>query len=369
MIDYTHFILPPPSALLFVPLSYLSYRQAFWVWIFFLSFCVWGVACVSARLLRAVIGYSTRWEGALVLLIAISPVSARAIRVANVSPVMALLIGITLLAQIRGRCLHGAVAMAVGAMVKYANLILAPLLVMMRRWRTLFLLAAVATVFSILTLAMSGISPFIEFYEVILPTLSRPSAYRGNQSLAGLLARVYGRPLPEDVSLALDGGRILSLGAILSLLFRVRQECWLNPACILAAAGLLLGWLYVFSPIAWEHWPLFLCPLWGWLFWEMRKPGVRRFVSLLSLGLMYFPAGLFHVKGFAAFSIVILEPFNSWQLMGVMLLMMLAVFRLHSAQQRFLYPSGYRFESAPIEARMRRTARGAPRSRGTRRPG
>src|SRR5579885_2442506 len=93
VVDWTHFILPPPSALLFVPFSALSYSQAYWVWIWISAACIWGVALIAALLLREVAGSATGWEGLLALLIVFSPVSARAIRIANVSPMIALAVG------------------------------------------------------------------------------------------------------------------------------------------------------------------------------------------------------------------------------------------------------------------------------------
>jgi hypothetical protein len=84
----------------------------------------------------------------------------------------------------------------------------------------------------------------------------------------------------------------------------------------------------VFSPIAWEHWPIFLCPLWGWLLWEARAPGARRVLAWISLALMYFPAGIIQVNGIANYPIFFPEPFNSSQLIGVMIFMGIAFWRL-----------------------------------------
>lgn len=331
--DHTHFMLPPVSAVVFIPLSIFSYEQALWLWIAIETICIFAVALIAARLLRHLFGYRSRFEGILVLLIAISPLTARAIRIANVSPPIALAIGVSLLALVQERQpVRGAWALLTGALFKYATLVLTPLLVAMRRWEMLFYLAALGALSLIVTAQMAGFAPFIEFYERILPTLDRPSAFLGNQSLPGMLARIFGRPLPREIGRGLNLVRVLTLLAILAVLFTRSQRAWRKPANILAGASLLLSWLLIFSPIAWEHWPVFLCPVWGWILWEARKPGLNRIVAVSSLLLMYFPAGIFQVKGFLRLGIAIPEPYNSTQLAGTMLLLALASRRLITQQ-------------------------------------
>ncbi len=326
--DYTHFILPPTSALLFVPLTFLSYFNAYWVWTFFLTISVFIMALISSRLLRYLLGQSSRWEGALMLLIVLSPMTARAIRIVNVSPLIALLFSLTIVALIREQAFKGAGAMFIGGSFKYATLVIAPLLIAMRRWRMILWLGALGLGVVFLTVGLAGIEPFIEFKEVILPTLSRPSAYDGNQSLSGLLARTLGRPLPKVVSIWLNVMRLITMVAMLGLLFRVPKASWRAPVLIMAATAMWVSWLFMFSPISWEHWPIFLCPVWGWLLWEGMALSRWRYVSFLSLGLMYFPAGIFQVEGFVKLPIRVLEPFNSFQLVGVILVWVLANRRL-----------------------------------------
>ena len=327
--DYTHFILPPPSALLFIPFSLLNYKTAFWVWTFFLIGCTWGVAIVSGILFQSIVGRPTRWSGILSLLIVASPVAVRAIRIANVSPPIALLVGLILVALIQDRKPgRGAFAMLVGAAFKYATLILLPLLLILRRWKMLFWFSGLCALGIILTLSFSGKESFLEFYKVILPTLSRPSWFQGNQSLPGLLARIHGRPFSSTLVLVLGVARIFSFSLIIALLSEIPDQERHNPINLCAATGLLISWLLIFSPIAWEHWPIFLCPIWGWLIWEMRNPGLPRIIALSSIILMSLPAGIIHVKGIMTYQIYPPEPFNSTQLIGSSLVMILATWRL-----------------------------------------
>jgi hypothetical protein len=326
--DYTHFILPPPSALIFVPFSYLTYRQAFWAWMLLSTCSLLGVAVLSARIHRIISGDPSRWEGVLLLLIVLSPMSARAIRIGNVSTQIALMIAATFLALLRAEPKRTAGAMLAGALLKYATWVMGPVLLAMRRWSTIAWLALFTAGTVGLTLHFSGVDPFIEFGKVILPTLSRPSAYAGNQSLPGMLARLYGRPLPLGVSTLLDMTRVLTLGIIALLLARLKPAHFRQPVTVIASSALLLSWLLVFSPIAWEHWPVMLCPAWGWLLWEWRQKTDLRWCAPTALVLMYFPAGIFQVRGIAAYPLRLPEPFNSFQLGGMALVALVALARL-----------------------------------------
>lgn len=327
--DFTHFILPPSSALIFIPLSYLSYRQAFWVWTLILCVCTWCMALATGQLFQTLMGRPSRYEGILAILIVISPMTARAIRVSNVSPPIALLLSLTLLSLVRkSDPVRGAGAVLLGALLKYASLVLTPLLFAMRRWRMLLWLGLFTLGVLLITFVVAGTTPFLEFYYNIMPTLSRPSWFRGNQSLPGMLARIVGRPFPYRMTFFIAYLRTVALEAILFLILTTRPNLWLNPANVFAATGLLLGWLLIFSPIAWEHWPIFLCPIWGWLLWEAREAGLRRQLAIGSLALMYFPAGIFQVGGFAKIPLFLPEPFNSFQLIGVLLLLTLGFWRL-----------------------------------------
>jgi hypothetical protein len=182
-----------------------------------------------------------------------------------------------------------------------------------------------------LTLPMIGPEPYIEFYRVIRPTLTRPSAFLGNQSLQGMLARLFGRPFTVDIAFVLNFICLTAFGLIMKVLFRVQSHQWKNPVYIFAATGLLVSWLLIFSPVSWEHWPIFLCPIWGWLYWESCQSKAQRILVWSSLILMYFPAGIIQVSGIATFPLILPEPFNSSQLFGVILLFTVSYRRLIQA--------------------------------------
>jgi Glycosyltransferase family 87 len=328
--NYTRFMLPPPAALLFVPLSLLPYRWAGWVWVAVLTACTWGVAYYAGWLYRAFSGKPSPWEGVLTLLVVVSPMVCRAIRVQNSTPVIALMFAFTMADLLRSDRGRAGAAILLGALLKYATLALLPLLVAMRRWRALGGLALFGLATSAISLAVMGTEPFETFVRDIAPTLDRPSAYLGNQSLTGLLVRLHGpgAPLPRSVTLPLAAAQLLALAATLALIFRRRWEDWREPRYIFAAAAALLTWLLIFSPIAWEHYPIFLCPLWGWLVWEAQQSMRHRAIVITAMALMNFPQGIFEVEGFLQYDIALPEPWNSGQLWGIMMTAGVAMWRL-----------------------------------------
>jgi hypothetical protein len=56
-------MLPPPSALLFVPLTLFELRERRRVWTVIMTLCAWGVALYAARFYRLLAGQVTRVEG------------------------------------------------------------------------------------------------------------------------------------------------------------------------------------------------------------------------------------------------------------------------------------------------------------------
>lgn len=329
----TRFILPPPSALIFTPFSFLSIGFAYWTWIFLLTASVWGVGLLAGRLYRSLVGHPTSIEGLLLLLISFSPLTSRAIRIANVSPLIALCSGLIVLSLVRrSQSILGGTSLLIGILLKYATLVLAPLLIAMRQWRMVLCFLVSSALILMVTLVTAGFDPFFEFYTSILPTLSRPSAFSGNQSLMGMLIRIWGRPLPIWLKVFSSTLQMVLLMIMLGLIFTVRPIYWRRPSVVMAGAASLLSWLLIFSPIAWEHWPVFLCPLWGWLIWESQHLKHLAPLPWVAILFMWAPAGIFQVEGFFSYPIFLPEPLNTWQLFGVGLVFLLAIRRLKLTQ-------------------------------------
>jgi hypothetical protein len=337
--DITHWMLPPASALPFVPLSLLPFKQAEWVWAFVLIGCVWGIALFAARFHRMLVGRETGWEGFLVVLVVLSPVAARAIRIRNTSAPIGLCFAVLaygLLRDERTRRAVGAAGLIVlGVLLKYATAVLLPLLIVARRWRTLGWTAGIGL--ATVVISLIAMDPYLwrEYFTQIAPRLHWASGFPGNQTLPGLVLRMTGqKPFAPMTALLLYGSQAVTLLGILALMARAPREGWREPANVCAGVASLVAWLLAFSPCAWEHWPIWLAPFWGWMLWEAHRSAPRAVVAILALGLMYVPLSIFTNPGFFRADLRVPEPWNSSQLAGVLLTMGLGATRLAGARAR-----------------------------------
>jgi alpha-1,2-mannosyltransferase len=337
--DITHWMLPPASALPFVPLSFLPFKQAEWVWAFVLIGCVWGIALLSAQFHRLLVGRETGWEGFIALLVVLSPVAARAIRIRNTSAPIGLcfaLLAFGLLRDDRTRRAVGAALLVVlGVLLKYATAVLLPLLIATRRWRTLGWTAAIGL--ATVVISLIAMDPYLwrEYFTQIAPKLHWPSGFPGNQTLPGFILRTTGqKPFAPATALLLYGSQAVTLLGIVGLMARVPRDGWREPANVCAAVAALVAWLLAFSPCAWEHWPIWLAPFWGWMLWEAQRSAPRAVVAILALGLMYVPLSIFTNPGFFRADLRVPEPWNSSQLAGVLLTMGLGAARLMQGRTR-----------------------------------
>jgi hypothetical protein len=158
-------------------------------------------------------------------------------------------------------------AIVLSTLTKYAGAMFLPILLVQRRWRTAFYTATLALGWSAIALAIMGAHPFVEFATKITPTLARSNELPDNISLAGALLHALHQvpPLVRVITVPLSILQLLTLAAIFLPMIRLGPLRMREPAAVCAAAMSLLGWLLFFSPIAWSHYLLYLCPLWGWL--------------------------------------------------------------------------------------------------------
>jgi hypothetical protein len=345
--DYTRPITPPPTQLLFLPFAWLEYRTAYFAWAAVLSLCVWGVALQAGRLYRILAGRTTHWEGILAVLIVLSPTAARSIRITNVTPVVALCIGWIVIACIRGDRFRTGVAIVLGATMKYATLVLLPVLLLGRRWRTLAGAAVVGLALVGVTVAVSGVGPFREFATQIAPTLGRGHLFPGNQSLGAMLGRIEPWPAPPRTALALLKVAQLAMLGVIGLLFLRRPAAaWRDPVIVSAGAAALVSWLLIFSPISWEHYPIFLAPLAGWMLWEADQSRARFWTVMVAGLFLNLPFSILHVQGFSQHPTWIFpEPLNSTQLIAAAMVFVLALRRVRPAEPGGAsVPAGRRIE-------------------------
>jgi hypothetical protein len=98
----------------------------------------------------------------------------------------------------------------------------------------------------------------------------------------------------------------LILAAIVKRRRAVREPA---PSVVCAAATALLGWALLFSPIFWEHYVVYLCPLWGWLISQAGRSRARLTAVAAAIATVYFPL--------QALTRQFPEPLNSHVMIGV----------------------------------------------------
>jgi hypothetical protein len=318
--DRLRFIQPPPVALLLLPLGYLSYPRAFELWTLMLVACGVGVAVLAGRIFALLHGRPTKTAGMIVLLVALSPLMLHAIYIANMSVLVALLIGIGLVEMVRRRDGLSSLAIVLGSVTKYATLPLLPVALAMRRWGLIIASIVIAAGLFLGAFAVMGRVPFQVYFHDIAPTLSRTHDISTNQSISGFLERVLHQPvLSGPMRLGLLAIAAMAIASVLWLMLRRPIAYWRNSANVFAAAMAMLTLLLMFSPIFWEHYPVYLCPLWGWLIWEGRRCPGRAVVGWLAIALTYVP--------FTAW-MDLTEPYNTHILPSAVLMCGLGVWKL-----------------------------------------
>jgi hypothetical protein len=186
-------------------------------------------------------------------------------------------------------------------------------------------------------ISLIAMDPFLwrEYFTQIAPRLHWPSGFPGNQTLPGLILRMTGqKPFAPATALLLYGSQALTLLGIVWLTARVPRDGWREPANVCAGVAALVAWLLAFSPCAWEHWPIWLAPFWGWMLWEGHRSAPRAVAAIVGLGLMYVPLSIFTNPGFFRSDLRLPDPWNSGQLAGVLLTMGLGAARLMRARAR-----------------------------------
>jgi hypothetical protein len=276
------YIQPPPFALMLEPVAMFPYRQAKKVWNLLMCICAGAVAVMAGKSYEITARRPSRVAGVLALVAAVSPLTLGTLRLMNVSPLIALFVGVAVFGLLRepGGRAGGALAamsMVLGAIGKYVTIILLPMYVAMRRWRALIVMGVVGAAVLGISLLVMGMGPFRIFFHEMLPTYGRVHTHPWNRSLFRVLLRLShpgDGPLPQLSGGWLLVGRIaqlVTLLGVLTVIFTRPAQTWRSPAHVMAGAAALLCWFLIFTPIFWDHYLLYLVPLWGWLWWEARR--------------------------------------------------------------------------------------------------
>jgi hypothetical protein len=295
------------------------------------------VSLQAGEVLQVSLARSTRLAGLLILLIATSPQAHRWPRVENLSVLMAWLTGYVTLELVRGDRARGAVALVIGAAVKYAQLILLPLHVALRRWRTIAWTASLGVGFLLLSLLIMGFEPYKTFARDIEPTLKK-TRLEENQALYRFVLISLGAQsedaMPRGAEIVFRVVQFGLLAAMVGLILIKPRSHWMNSANVFGAALALIAWLSIFSPVFWEHYHAYFCPFWGWLVYEAMRSRVKLVLVIIAIGFAYLPTSLLiqqmHWKKLP-------EPFFSHLLWSAIIMWGLGLASVVSRQTRTSY--------------------------------
>jgi hypothetical protein len=315
------YLQPAWNAIFFAPLTFLPYRLAHALWIAILILSTYGMTLFAAKTYRVCAPTESRMCGVAMLIVALSPLAYRTIRVGNVSAVVGLVIAFTTFEMARRDGVRSALAIWIGGILKYATVMFLPLLILTKRWRTIAWVGAFGVVTILMAYMIAGPGPFRD-YTVIAQEIGKSIRYPGNQSLHGFLLRAtHQSPAPEWASVLLNGGQAVVGIGLLALIIRRRNELRTNPPIVFAAVVASVAWLMIFAPFFWDHYHIYFAPFWGWMLWEASQSMLKRVIAVAAISLAWvpLPAALwFHWP----------EPFGSYMLWSVCLMLVLAVMRL-----------------------------------------
>ncbi len=316
----TSFIAPPHVAVAALPLAWLNYHTAQWIWLGLSLLAAWWAILAAGRILELLDGRPTRLSGILVLVLAISPLVHHCVRMGNLSCVVAMFLAIAIVALLKNRSSRTGLAAALASAGSAVAWVFAPLLLVLRRWHAIaagLLVTAIAAA----SLLVTGVGPWRQWAMDALPNLaSKPAA--ANQSVHGLTQRIggwTGRLAPGTVAdiKALSG---LLLAAIVIAMLRRRAAIAHSAPRTCAAVLTLLAWCTLAATSFPEHYYIFFVPMWGYLAWEARQSRVRAVLAALAALLTFAP--LCVTPG-----VHLPEPLNSHMLMGALIMFGLGLTR------------------------------------------
>jgi hypothetical protein len=327
--DNARFVLPPPVALVCVPLSLFGYETANAIWVLLMSLCLWLVALQAAHIYCVLDRRPSRIPGLLVLITAGSPLCRHAVRIGNITPIVGLCVGAATIGLLGKRPIRSSVGLVLGALGKFVTLVFVPLYVLSRNWRVLLLSSVLLLAVNLTTIAFGGIEPYVTFGTRIAPTLSRPGVHPANISAAGFLIHYYGRgKIPVFATAVVRAAELVLFLLGATGLLRNFDRLPGDPDKLLAAALAMVAGFLLISPQSWAHYLVYLLPFWGYLFWDFRRSLFTRWVVIIVLPLFWLPPiALKSIDRFQDISMpVVVESYPFW---GLILLTTMAILRLH----------------------------------------
>jgi hypothetical protein len=248
---------PPTFALLFAPLTRLSFVPAIMTW----RVINLGVLIAAALLLLRVYRARLRsWATAalLLLLFSLRPL-ADTLNYGQLDLLLLLLLAAGLLAFTRGRDAQLGVWIGAAAALKLYPIYLLGFALLQRRWRALLGASAALALLGGLSVAAFGWPIHWMFLHDVLPASGVGTAWVENQTFNGFLNRLLA---PDQVRLLPDGGGLVSLATYIWALCLTGLTAWLTrPAGGMRpdiGYGLWIVTMLLILPSAWMHYEALL---------------------------------------------------------------------------------------------------------------
>jgi Glycosyltransferase family 87 len=315
------FTSPPSSAIFYVPLSLLSLPSATVAWramnLTFLALAGWLLWIAFSRSTSA--PPSPIW---LVLALTASEPVRITLRLGQVGLLVLLLLVVSLWGLTRGRALVAALGIVLASALKVLPGFLLLHALYRRDRRVLVAAAAMGGLILGLGLVTGGLGPWRTWVTRVLPAVSAPVAYFGNQSVAGTLRRLAGAPpaelptfnftfsSPGDPRTALERVLVLAAGitGLVLTLWRLGAEPGRDLLRRQLEFATMIPLMLLLAPLVWEFYLAWLVvPLFAMMAWLVERPmrprGQMLLVGLLALAwvlMQYDTTDTYHRAGWPA---------------------------------------------------------------------
>jgi hypothetical protein len=292
---YYGYLYPPLWAALLSPLACRTDFATFY-WIV----APLNVAALGGAMLVAAVQWNPKFLRPLPLLLGLVAVCASwpaflTLGLAQVQPVVILLVVIAMAASQRGTPALAGVTLALAAAIKLVPLVIALYWLCTRRASCALWFAAIGGGLAVMSVALAGWSSHEAFIAALMRAGAGYPAVRENQSIIAWLGEIGSpgtkgftvpiKPMPAWVSAAV----LIGAGVLMSAVVRLAKPYKDDDALAMAALFLIAT---LASPMAWTHYLIFLVvPL---IILSKTRPMIG--VALVVAAVLSFPAALYSIR-------------------------------------------------------------------------